>query len=345
MFINQGSNRQSTLFALCSYVCDYSGEYRYMDEIHLKNLENEMRGINVPRLALEEKLKRTYYILERSIMGALLRRKLSKNLKDSPIFNAVDRLLFNEGGMFKRYAYGLSARIRPIKGSLVLVPGVGYGRHLYQLASFRPKHIVAFDPITHKEEWKFLRSRIEKKFGIEVEFIHGGYEKLSQEYIGRFDHIISDAVLAHVSDLRNFMNQSAIFLKEGGVFYASYGPIWYGPNGDYSSRPGDKAFDHLLLSKEDYKKQLADMFTEISDDPCQASFISTKEMHSYLKAEEYLEILKETGFVKKLLFAKISTSAMHFLYDNPEVDKILDKKGVPKLDRLCSGFFLWAVKK
>lgn len=313
-----------------------------MNEAHLKNLENEMRGIDIPRLALEEKLKRIYYVFERPIMNVLLRRKLSKKLKSDPAFSAVDRFLFNEGGMFKRYAYGISARIRSLKGAMVLVPGVGYGRHLYQLASFQPKQIVAFDPYArHEEEWDFLKKRIKEKHDVEIEFISGGFDRLPRAYVHSFDHIISDAVIAHVADLRDFLRHSRTYLKEGGVFYASYGPIWYGPRGDLIDWGEENLFDHIVFSKEVYKKKFADKFVA-KDGSCSLPLTAREKMFSYLKAEEYLTLLKEEGFEKQLLFAKMSGSAAQLLKKQPKLHQKLDEKGVPKFDRFCSGFCLWA---
>jgi len=47
--------------------------------------------------------------------------------------------------MFKIYVYNVYNKLYPIKDSYILVPGCGYGRNICQLASFRPKEIIAFD--------------------------------------------------------------------------------------------------------------------------------------------------------------------------------------------------------
>lgn len=285
--------------------------------------------------------KLTYYFFQRPIASFVLRKFLKKRLSKDKVFTQIDEFLLNNGGMFKRYVYKICDRFYPLKDSTILVPGIGYGKNLFQLASFQPKIIVAFDLYKYQGEWEFLSKKILEKFGVKVLFFEGDFNILPQNYLGFFDFIITDAVLEHVRNLSNFVRKSKNFLRDGGIFYASFGPLWYGPSGDHIYWGRERIFNHLILSKRAYEQNLEKRFSKSETDLMEGAFMVKSNFFSYLPSQKYFEILSQAGFKKLFSFANISTEAISLLKRKPEMDKLLNKKGVPHFDRYCGGLYLW----
>ena len=307
---------------------------------HFKNLEKDMDELS----SLTTKIKQFVCFFSRPVAHILIKNYLRKLFKDEIILKEIDKFLLNEGGMFKNYVYKVCDQFYPIYNSSILVPGCGYGRNLIQLAYYKPKEIIAFDLYAYPEEWKYLSKIIKQRFNVKVSFLRGDFKKITKKYKNYFDFIISDAVLEHVKNLNSFAKDSYKVLKKKGIFYASFGPIWFGPSGDHIFWGEEKIFDHLILPKKDYEKKFKQTFPEISTDSCEGAFLVKTRLFSYLSACEYLEILSKVGFKKLLLFAKISTKAISLLKNKSEIDKLLDKKKIPKFDRYCSGIYLWMRK-
>ena len=280
--------------------------------------------------------KLLYYRLQRPIASFILRRVLSRRGAD---VSYVDRFLVNDGGMFKSYTYDLCDRLSPIKGSKILVPGVGYGKNILQLASLKPSLIVAFDPYGYTEEWEFLVVEVKGRFGVDLVFVRGDESSVPEEYKGVFDIVISDAVFEHVNNLPKFIGQIKSFLKDGGLMYASFGPVWYGPSGDHIDWGDAKLYDHLLLDDQEYEESLDKMEEGITDSTT-PTYIARSKMFSYLKVQEYLDVLDKESFKNELICAKISTRALSLLKSD-KVNEILNNANVPSFDRYCGGIYLW----
>ncbi len=315
-----------------------------MNADHLNVLTGDLRAARDPGKKAEIAAKLLYYRFQRPLAGFVFNRFYRDMLPDAER-RCIDRFLLNEGGMFKKYVYGICDRFRPIRDASVLVPGVGYGRNLFQLAAFKPKKIVAFDPYGYPEEWELVRKRAAEDFRVPVSIYRGEFDALPDRYAAGFDFIISDAVLEHVNDLGGFLDHSSRFLKTRGIFYAGFGPIWFGPGGDHIDWGREGLFDHLLLPPEEYGKRVEDRRNRTERDSCQGVFMAGKSMYSYLKAGDYFRTFREKGFKKLLAFAKISTRAIRFFRENPSAGRSLDEKGVPRFDRICKGLSLWFIKE
>lgn len=150
--------------------------------------------------------------------------------------------------------------------------------------------------------------------------------------------------MEHVKTMKSFANYSNYILKNNGIFYASFGPIWFGPSGDHIFWGKERIYDHLLLTKKDYEKNIKNILYNKDLDSCDALFMFKTNLFSYLSVKEYLKILLNAEFKKRYLFAKISVKAINLLKNKPKIDKMLDKKRVPKFDRYCSGIYLWLEK-
>jgi SAM-dependent methyltransferase len=313
---------------------------------HIKILNNDYKEAFSLMKIIKISLKLSYYRFSRTAANFFIKKSLKEYLANDLVFNKIDRFLLNEGGMFKKYAYGLCNQLVKMEDAKILVPGVGYGRNIFQLAAFKPKFILAFDLYEYKEEWKYLSEKL-NKMGIEIIFIKGDFDNLPTKYQNSFDLIISDAVLEHVKNLPEFLKKSKSFLKKDGLFYASFGPIWYGPGGDHIDWGKGRKYDHLLLSEAEYQKQFQERFENkqfCEIDSCEGKWMVEKKLFSYLKAEDYLKIFKAVGFRKNLLFAKISTEAFSLLKSDKNLWRKLNQINAPFFDRFCSGFYLWMKK-
>ncbi|MEK7608642.1 MAG: class I SAM-dependent methyltransferase [Patescibacteria group bacterium] len=292
------------------------------------------------------RLKLFYYLFSRIRQNRTLREELRPALGENGIARKIDLFLRDDGGMFKHYAYGRIQGRRSLRGARVLVPGVGYGRNLAQLAAFRPKEIVAFDFYEYPEDWEYLKKSLGERFGVNITFLTGDFDVVPESYRGSFDAIVSDAVLEHVPDLPKFMSYSELFLKEGGVFFASFGPIWYGPSGDHVEWGPDNLFDHLLLSRAAYAKQVAARIAVAEHDSCDPGFMGQEELFSYLAVDTYLnELLRRPSFEKMCIAAKISSKAVALFRRHPNFHRTLDEANIPLFDRFCSGFYVWLVRR
>lgn len=314
-----------------------------MDEIHKKVLENDLRQATGFFERLKNGLKGIYYSFSRPFNNVRLGKKLRRFGVPLRFFDEADCFLLDDGGMSKGRVYGKCDSLAPLRDASVLVPGVGYGRNLFQLAAWKPKTIVAFDLYRYEEEWVFLRDKIRDEFGTELVFYEGGFESLPKSLENSFDFIISDAVLEHVKNMPDFVAQSKVFLKDNGVFYASFGPIWYGPCGDHLDWEGSEIFNHLVFSGGEYDKRIKEVFGEpkIADDSCEGFFLLKEKLFSYLKAEEYFNLFFGAGFRKELICAKISSRATKLAEAGDSVFKELDRLAVPEFDRFCGGMYFW----
>ncbi len=317
-----------------------------MNEDHKRIFLDDLSETKGPRRR-EVSVRLVYYFFQRWIADAVLRLRLRRFFSRTDSAAEIDRFLWNEGGMFKRYAYWICGRMKPIVGATVLVPGVGYGRNILQLAALKPKKIVAFDLYAYHDDWEFLRKMAKEKFGVDIEFLKGDFPIVPRNMLGSFDLVISDAVLEHVRDLGEFARSAYGFLKPGGVFYASYGPLWYGPGGDHIDwGDGRDLYRHIVFPEAEYGeavRQLAAKGQPADFDSCVNCCMAEEGLFSYLNISEYFGHLKTAGFRKGKCFAKISSRAVAALRDSA-LQAELDRKGVPLMDRICGGMYVWLRK-
>lgn len=302
------------------------------------NLEKDKQEaiISVDNLII--KLKLLIYALKRPIDDLILRFVL-KNKIDKKYFKIINRFLWLHGGMHKQYVYGICNHYKSLKNAKVLVPGVGYGKNLFQLAAFRPREIVAFDPIDFPSQWSYLQKEIKKIFGVKLIFYKGGFKELPNKYKNKFDFVISDAVLEHVENMSYFLKKSYQFLSSNGFFYASFGPIWFGPNGDHVAWGENQEFDHLFLKSKDYDKKMKQKVSETKNDGFFYKILKEK-MFSRLSFDNYLDYFKKIGFKKVRVESKM---AYKFL-TRKNLRFISDKNNLPQFDHYCIGLFFWYQK-
>ena len=308
---------------------------------HFEILKSDMDESCALLAGLYINAKLFYYTFQRPVSHFFLKRYLVKHLNKETVFNSIDGFLLNEGGMFKKHVYKMCGNYGPLRDSIVCVPGIGYGKSLFQLAAFKPKRIVAFDLYEYPEEWKFIEKIIKDKFDVDVVFHKGSLCDIAEKYKDYFDFVITDEVLEHVCDLKSFADDIKSVLKNYGIFYAGFGPIWYGPNGDHIHLGKGRIYDHLLLPEEEYRENLDKRSKNIEQDSTEGVFIAKNKLLSFLPADSYIDMLSGAGFEKLCAFAKISTEAVSLLRKKPEMHVYLDNKNAPMFDRFCSGLYLW----
>jgi SAM-dependent methyltransferase len=308
---------------------------------HLEILDRDLAESSNPLIGLYVNARLFYYACQRPVSHPFLKTYLAKYLKKDAVFKSIDSFLLNEGGMFKKHVYKICDSYFPLRCSTICVPGIGYGKNLFQLAASRPKQIIAFDFYDYPEEWEFLKRIIKDKFGVEVVFHKGSLSDIAEKYKDYFDFVITDAVLEHVGDLKSFAVHIKSISKKNGIFYASFGPIWYGPNGDHIHWGKGRIYDHLLLPEEEYGKNLDKRSENIEQDSTEGVFIAKNKLLSFLPAYSYIDMLSGAGFEKLCAFAKISTEAVSLLRKKPEMHVYLDNKNTPMFDRFCTGLYLW----
>jgi len=147
-------------------------------------------------------------------------------------------------------------------------------------------------------------------------------------------------VLEHVKDLPYFVGNVKKVLKKNGLFYASFGPLWFGPCGDHIYWEKDRIFDHLLLPEDKYWNNFNERFSHIEKGSTEVAFIVKNDLFSHLSASDYFKVFQEYGFQKNYACAKISFESI-VLLKKKNIFMNLDIKGVPIFDRFCSGLYIW----
>lgn len=321
----------------------------YTKPNYFASLRDDLREADDIYARMQIRMKLIYYSMQRKLGNFFARQFLLRDFKNDAVVRACDLLLINEGGMHKEHVYSLCNQLTPLNGATLLVPGSGPGRFVFQLARFQPKLIIGFDLYEYKEEWAYVSQILQERFGVKSIFLAGGFEAVPAEYLNKVDCIISDAVLEHVRDLSAFMQTSYQFLKPHGIFYAGFGPLWFGPGGDHMDWGEGGMYNHLILPPERYEEILsAREAVKINNRSSEEGYLDAIEMirtrlFSYLTCQQYLETFHSANFKKIRLFLKVHTRAMEIAQQQVYKEK-LDAAGVPALDRYCSGMYAWLRK-
>jgi len=311
---------------------------------HKKILEEDLKEATSFKEKIKVHIKVVVHAAITFFWNLYVENKKKEWWGNNKITEKTDSFLRNEGGMFKTRVYKICSQVQPIRNSRILVPGAGYGHNILQLARLKPKEIICLDLYKYPEEWDFIKKEAKKLFNVNVFFLRGNMPDILEEYKSAFDWIISDAVLEHVRDMDEFMQSSNILLKDGGMFYASFGPLWYGPGGDHLSWKERGLFFHVTADQEEYEEEFNKNFNDILEDSCDGKFLVQEKLFSYLKSNEYFNSFHKNGFEGVKLFSKISTRAIKEIKKYPDVENKLNFKNIPRLDRYCSGFYVWMKK-
>ncbi len=203
-----------------------------------------------------------------------------------------------------------------LKGKTVLVLGCGYGADALAWLSLAPARIIAVDIVNYESCWQkaiSLYSTKQTKLEFhQVDLVANDWDFLAP---GSVDVIFSYAVLEHLSDLSLVVKRAKNALKLGGLFVASYGPLWYGPHGDHTfPKSEDDCYNHLLLDDDEYQtyvERIKDEWAH-SENGNDGTFLLEKGYYSYLRPNEYLEAFASAGF--ETLFSILNISSISERY-------------------------------
>ena len=164
-----------------------------IERMHMKILQDDLDQDTSLCCRMFIGAKLLYYCFQRKVWDWLLRKFLEKQLRNDAIYKKIDLFLLNDGGLFKKYSYGKCNKFYPLKEAVILVPGVGYGRNIFQLAAFRPKKIIAFDLFAYPKEWMYLIRKVKEAYGVElvVMRVTGTSDPVLDEYIDMCDFILN----------------------------------------------------------------------------------------------------------------------------------------------------------
>jgi SAM-dependent methyltransferase len=310
--------------------------------IHLKDFEKDKKETQDFWRRISKYFFEDIIHFFRNPLGEFIFRKIIYPKEYKEDLKKIDCFVWNNGGVRIINQYGKLNRTFNLQNKTILIQGCGFGKNLIQLISFKPKKIVCFDLYPYKDEWNYLK-KYANKLGVELIFYVDDMKKIDKEYPNYFDLAISDAVFEHVVNLGLFLKRTNNVLKKKGILYAGFGPLWYGPCGDHVDWGGKRFYNHLILSKKDYRKNINRRLKKLDklDD-----FALFNESHfSYLKVREYLTTLEREGFNKIKILAKINFRAAFFLFNNKKEMEKLEKHSAPLFDRYCSGLYVWMRKK
>lgn len=311
-------------------------------KIHLKVFkEDELEVFFSQKLFSFLTLSSLYHFFKDPFMNLILKKKLVRVIPKKDFPSEIDFFLHNEGGLHKMRVYSLCNQLKDIKGSKILVPGCGFGRNLIQLISFQPKEIVAFDIYNYPKEWDFLKKYAEKK-GVKLVFLKKDILDVSKKYPCYFDSIFSDAVLEHIQKLDVFLTLSYSILKSKGLFYAGFGPLWFGPGGDHVYWGDKRIYDHLLLSESEYKRNVEKRYKE---NHFNSFDLINEKLFSFKSVQEYFNLFKKANLSSLKIYSKISTKALKLLEKDKKLNNFLTLKKVPLFDRYCPGLYVWYMKR
>lgn len=218
-------------------------------------------------------------------------------------------------------------KVKTIRNKTILVAGCGTGKDIPSWLEYGPKKIIGIDYFSYEKAWEEQTRKYKEIFpNTEVEFYQGNLESLSDTYVNCIDLICSDAVLEHVTDLKKVTNEFYIALKEGGLLYSTYGPLWYCWGGDHVSGWDSisNGYNHLLLNDKEYKEYLEEKGAYLHDEDDGRTWINNG-LFSYLKPKGYLDIFENSKFVKEMLGCIVDPRAVECLSKNDNIKKILLK--------------------
>lgn len=200
-----------------------------------------------------------------------------------------------------------------IKGSVILILGVGTGNDIESWLIYHPKKIICVDLFSYRKAWDELRKNFSGKYKTEIVFHQGLIENMSFLDSNSIDIVASDAVFEHLQNINDCLLEIKRVLKKGGVLYSTFGPLWFSFGGDHISGNDNikNGYNHLTLNKNDYKSYL-DSFGKYNHDENDGRTWIENNLFSYLKTEEYLEILNKHKFKKNYLILILEPKAYIF---------------------------------
>ncbi|MHB1300115.1 MAG: class I SAM-dependent methyltransferase [Burkholderiales bacterium] len=291
------------------------------------------QGWELPRTEPSERIKRLIRKLVYPAYLKLINPVLQKRFDPENRLDA-DQWFWGHRGL----EYGLLRknldRIADIRGKHILIAGCGTGRDIPSWMDYRPKQVVGVDYFSYDRAWAALCSQYSS--AATLGFVQGDLGDFREMPSASFDLIGSDAVFEHLKNLPEVLEEFYRLLKDDGVIYATFGPLWYSWGGDHVSGYDEirNGYNHVILSPENYQRYL-DAYGEFSHSEDDGRTWVEHDLFSYLRPAEYLSALEAAGFKKMYLGVVIDPRAVRCLQEHPNIGQLLPNGD--KLDWLVTG--------
>lgn len=206
----------------------------------------------------------------------------------------------------------ITAFLAPRSICRVLIVGCGTAWNIGQWLRLKPTEVVGVDLYSFKRAWAEVQT-VSQQHGIEGRFFQTSLTDLSLIPDGWADVAVSDNVLEHVIDLEAALLQIYRKLRNGGVFCADYGPLWYAPGGDhYSGRGGlHQVYNHLLLSPTMYMTYFRQHLQREEDPQAGARYVPLG-LFSKLSSDQYLALYAHLNLKRRFLAVETCPLALRF---------------------------------
>jgi len=164
-------------------------------------------------------------------------------------------LVWGARGQSGRYVLSRINKARSIRGSSVLLLGIGLGRELEFWQPYRPARILGVDVLNFGKAWRTLKAGYPD---LDVEFRRIPPNTLDSVEGRSFDIVSSENVLEHVQDLPGLMADCSRVLRPDGILFATFGPLWFSWSGDHFSgeRHDGDGFAHLRKDFAAYQQDV-----------------------------------------------------------------------------------------
>lgn len=203
-----------------------------------------------------------------------------------------------------------------IKGKDILVIGCGTGRDLDSWLTYKPRKLVAIDLFRYDTAWNMMKLRYKELYpGVDIQFDQQDLNELNIKE--QFDFVVSDAVFEHLRNFEKSLENVVKLLKQNGILYATFGPLWYSWGGDHIGGKLENGYNHLLLDEEDYKNSLT-IKGDFQHDEGDGRTWIFNDLFSYLRPSEYLETLNSANLKKEYVSGMIEKRALKFEKMYPE---------------------------
>ena len=215
-------------------------------------------------------------------------------------------------------------RAHRIKGSVVLVQGTGTGWDVVSWAAFRPRRIYAIDLYSF-DEWPDVTEYVKDRYGVEVVFSQSALEKLDLPD-NSIDIVASDAVYEHCRTLGEIVVESRRVLRDKGILYATYGPLWFTAGGDHFSGRGglETVFNHLRLPPTAYREYFRSCRLPVENFQSGGRYVEL-DLFSRLTTRQYFALYERSNFQLSQFILEISGSALAYKKAYPrEFERMLE---------------------
>jgi ubiquinone/menaquinone biosynthesis C-methylase UbiE len=276
-------------------------------------------GFTVYKPSWKERFKKPLRALFYPLLTSWRNRQLEKSYGLNGLLGLDKTFMGQRGNDYESHRRRVD-RFLSIKGKELLIAGCGTGKDMESWLTHAPKRIVGVDFFDYTRAWEAGKAHFRRLApNMEIAFRQEDLTDLEGLEAGSFDIIASDAVFEHLQDFDDAISQMARLLKQGGLIYATFGPLWHCWGGDHlGGRKGlVNGYNHLTMEKEAYLAYLEGLgdFSHHEEDGRTWVY---NDLFSYLKPAQYLEKLEAAGFEKLYASAILEERAFLFKERQPE---------------------------